>query len=152
MVCEVKQNESRSVVSSFLQPHRLYSPWNPPGQNTGEWVAFPFSRGSSQTGDWTQVSHIAGGSWRAEPQEKLKNTVLASLPLLQQIFPTQKSNWGLLHCRWILNHWTIREVPWGLYSHFKSFICTYFLAIDEVNGWLGWKILLFNHFYYSPKQ
>ena len=25
-----------------------------------EWVAFPFSRGSSQTRDWTQVSHIAG--------------------------------------------------------------------------------------------
>ena len=31
-----------------------------------EWVAIPFSRGSSQTRDWTQVSHIAGGlfiSW-----------------------------------------------------------------------------------------
>ena len=31
-----------------------------------EWVAFPFSRGSSHTRDWTQVSHIAGGfstSW-----------------------------------------------------------------------------------------
>ena len=26
-----------------------------------EWVAFPFSRGSSQTRDQTQVSHIAGG-------------------------------------------------------------------------------------------
>ena len=26
-----------------------------------EWVAFPFSRGSSQPGDRTQVSHIAGG-------------------------------------------------------------------------------------------
>ena len=26
-----------------------------------EWVAFPFSRGSSQPRDWTQVSHIAGG-------------------------------------------------------------------------------------------
>ena len=25
-----------------------------------EWVAFPFSRGSSQTGDQTQVSRIAG--------------------------------------------------------------------------------------------
>ena len=25
-----------------------------------EWVAFPFSRGSSQSRDWTQVSHIAG--------------------------------------------------------------------------------------------
>ena len=31
-----------------------------------EWVAFPFSRGSSQCRDWTKVSHIAGGlftSW-----------------------------------------------------------------------------------------
>ena len=31
-----------------------------------EWVAFPFSRGSSRPGDSTQVSHIAGGfftSW-----------------------------------------------------------------------------------------
>ena len=26
-----------------------------------EWVAFPFSRGSSQPRDWTQVSRIAGG-------------------------------------------------------------------------------------------
>ena len=33
---------------------------------TLEWVAFPFSRGSSQPRDWTQVSHVAGGfftSW-----------------------------------------------------------------------------------------
>ena len=31
-----------------------------------EWVAFPFSRESTQPRDWTQVSHIAGGfftSW-----------------------------------------------------------------------------------------
>ena len=26
-----------------------------------EWVAFPFSRGSSQPRDWTQVSHTTGG-------------------------------------------------------------------------------------------
>ena len=26
-----------------------------------EWIAFPFSRGSSQLRDKTQVSHIAGG-------------------------------------------------------------------------------------------
>ena len=26
-----------------------------------EWVAFPFSKGSSQARDQTQVSHIAGG-------------------------------------------------------------------------------------------
>ena len=29
------ESESCSVVSSSLQPHRLYSPWNSPGQNTG---------------------------------------------------------------------------------------------------------------------
>ena len=38
-----------------------------------EWVAFPFSRGSSQPRSWTQVSHIAGGfftSWATrEAQE-----------------------------------------------------------------------------------
>ena len=28
-------SESRSVVSEFLRPHGLYSPWNFPGQNTG---------------------------------------------------------------------------------------------------------------------
>ena len=27
--------KGRSVMSDSLQPHRLYSPWNSPGQNTG---------------------------------------------------------------------------------------------------------------------
>ena len=30
-----RESESCSVVSSSLQPHVLYSPWNSPGQNTG---------------------------------------------------------------------------------------------------------------------
>ena len=41
-------SESHSVVSDSLWPHGLYSPWNSPGQNTEVWVAFPFSRRSSQ--------------------------------------------------------------------------------------------------------
>ena len=32
---QVSESKSRSVVSGFLQPHGLYSPWNSPGQNTG---------------------------------------------------------------------------------------------------------------------
>ena len=67
-----------------------------------EWVAFPFSRGSSQPKDQTQVSHIAGGSLPAEPQRKPKNTGVGSLSLLQGLFLTQESNRSLLHCRWIL--------------------------------------------------
>ena len=35
----------------------------------------------------------------AEPQGKPKNTGVGSLSLLHQIFPTQESNQGLLHCR-----------------------------------------------------
>ena len=35
-----------------------------------EWVAFPFSRGSSQLRDWTQVSCVASGFFTAEPQGK----------------------------------------------------------------------------------
>ena len=94
------ESESHSVVSDFFQPHRLYSSWNFPGQNTGvcslsllqgifptqgsnlglphcrqilyqlshkgsprimEWVAYPFSKGSSRPRNGTGVSCIAGG-------------------------------------------------------------------------------------------
>ena len=69
---EKSESESHSVMSTSLQNHGLYSPWNSPGQNTGV-VAIPFSRGSSQPRDQTQISHIIGGfftSWATrEAQE-----------------------------------------------------------------------------------
>ena len=88
-----------ALLCPTLRPHRLYSPWNSPGQNTGvgscshlqgifpiqgsnpglpccrwvlyqlshqgspwilAWVAYPFSRGSSQPRHRTQISRIAG--------------------------------------------------------------------------------------------
>ena len=64
------------------------------------WVAFPFSRVSSQPRDRTQVSQA--DSSLSEPQGKPKNTEVGSLSLLQRIFPTQESNQGLLHFRQIL--------------------------------------------------
>ena len=44
----------------------------------------------------------------AEPQGKPKNPGVASLSLLQQIFPTQELNWNLLHCR-ILYQLSLQE-------------------------------------------
>ena len=41
-------------------------------------------------------------SLMSEPPGKPKNTGVGSLSLLQQIFPTQESNWALLPCRRIL--------------------------------------------------
>ena len=142
-----------------------------------EWVAIPFSRGSSQPRSQTQVSHLAGGfftSWATREAhgntqtsdlrmficspvyhgEKLKTTscpktrywlerevaqscltlwdpVDYSLPgssvygifqarvlkwvaifLLQGIFPTQRSNPGLPHCRQTLYHPSHQESLW----------------------------------------
>ena len=59
----IKWSESHSVISDSLRPHGLHGPWNSPCQNTRilEWVAGPFSRGSSQPSGWTQVSCTAGG-------------------------------------------------------------------------------------------
>ena len=53
-----------------------------------EWVAFPFSRGSSQPRDRAQVSHIAGGFFTSWATREAQNTGEGSLSLLQGIFPT----------------------------------------------------------------
>ena len=67
-----------------------------------EWIAFPFSRGSSQTRDRTRSPTLQADSLPTEPQGKPKNTRVGSLSLLQGIFLTQELNQGLLHYRWIL--------------------------------------------------
>ena len=68
-----------------------------------ECVAFPFSRGSSQPRDFEPRSpSLPVDSLPAEPEGKPKNTGVGSLTLLQQIFPTQESNQGLLHFKWVL--------------------------------------------------
>ena len=72
-----------------------------PGKKTGVGCHAAHS-GSFQRRDWTQVSQIAGG---------LKNPGVGSLSLLQGIFPTRKSNWGLLHCRWILYQLSYQGSP-----------------------------------------
>ena len=47
----------------------------------------------------------------AEPPGQPRNTGVGSLLLLQGIFPTQESNQGLLHCRWILYHLSYEGSP-----------------------------------------
>ena len=84
-----KWSESHSVVSdSDPTDHTVHGILQ---ARILEWVVFPFSRGSSQPRDRTQVSHIAGGFFiPAEPQGKPKNTGVGSLSLLQRIFLTQE--------------------------------------------------------------
>ena len=53
----------------------------------------------------------------AEPEGKPKNTRAGSLSLLQQEFPTQESNQGLLHCRRILYQLSYQG------SHYLQLLC-----------------------------
>ena len=70
----------------------------------------PLKQGSSQPRDQTL-------SLPAEPQGKPKNTGVGSLSLLQEIFPIQESNWGLLHCRQILYQLSYEASPIKQLTH-----------------------------------
>ena len=76
-----------------------------------EWVAVPFSWGSSQPGIEPRSPAMQADSLLAEPPGKPKNTGVGSLPLLQQIFLNQELNGGLLHCRLILYQLSYQGSP-----------------------------------------
>ena len=110
-----------------------------------EWVAVPFSRGSSQPRDGTQVSCIAGGFFTLWTTKKKESEVAQScltlcdpmdcsppgsfihgilqarilewvaISLPQEIFLTQGLNPGLPHCRQTLYHLSHQ----GSLSHIK---------------------------------
>ena len=79
-----------------IQPRELSRPeyWSE--------YTFPSPGGSSQLRDRTQVSCIVGGFFTSWATREVQEYQTGSLSLLQRIFPTQESNWGLLHCRQIL--------------------------------------------------
>ena len=87
---KVKMKVAQSCVTLILQARKLES------------VAVPFSREASQSGIEPRSPASQADSLSAEPQGKPKNIGVGSLSLLQGIFPTQESNQGLLHRRWIL--------------------------------------------------
>ena len=69
----------------------------------------------------------------SEPPGKPKNTRVGSLSLLQRIFLTQESNWGLLHCRWILyllpNHVCWRPCTCYVYGSTQSSVSGLMLTL-----------------------
>ena len=98
-------------MSNSLRPHGLHSPWNSPGQNTGVGslsllqgiILKPRTEPRSPT--------LQADSSPVEPQGKPKYTGVGSPSLLQQIFPTRESNWGLLDCSLILYQLSYQGSP-----------------------------------------
>ena len=105
------ESESLSVVSDSLRPHRLYSPWNSPGQNTGVDSLSLLQGNLPNTGIEPRSPALQMDSLPAESQVKPKNTRVGSQSLRQQMFPIQESSQSLLHCRWILYQLSYQGSP-----------------------------------------
>ena len=97
----MKLDEGRSVTSDSLRPRGL-SVHGSLQARILERVAFPFSRDLPNPWIEPRSPALQADSLPAEPPRKPKNPGVGSCSLLQQIFPTQESDWGLQHCRWIL--------------------------------------------------
>ena len=97
---------SCSVVSDSLQPHvlqpiRLLCPWGYSRQGYWSRLPRPPPGDLPNPGMEPRSPALQTDSLSDEPQGKPKNTGMDNLSLLQQIFLTQESNPGLLHCRQI---------------------------------------------------
>ena len=90
-----------SCVRLFATPCTLQSlEFSRPEHWSGQ--PFPSPADLPNPGIEPRSPTLQADSLPAEPQGKPKNTGVGSLLLLQRIFLTQKSNWGLLHCRQVL--------------------------------------------------
>ena len=76
---------SDSLRSHGLQPTKFLCPWGFSRQL--EWVAMPFSRGSSEPRDRTQVSHIQADSLSIELPRRAGRVDLAQFLRAQVRFP-----------------------------------------------------------------
>ena len=84
--CSESESVSCSVMSDSLQPHglqpaMLLCPWDSLGQNM-QWVAIPFSRGSSHPWVQTWISCVAGGFFIDQASREVAMCILPHLLLL----------------------------------------------------------------------
>ena len=116
-----------------------YSPWDSKESNTTEWLSLHFlSRAPSPESWWNIPVHCSEGIFKVSescsvvsdslqphvlysPRNSLsQNTRVGSRSLFQGIFPTQGSNPGLLHCRWILYQLSHQGSPFKVRWHFNQ--------------------------------
>ena len=96
-----RESESHSVVTDSVTP-RDYRVHGILQARILERAAFLFSGDLSNPGTEPRSPALQADSLPAKPPGNTQNTGVGSISLLQGMFPTQESNWGLLHCRLIL--------------------------------------------------
>ena len=78
---------------------------------------------------------LQADSLSSEPPGKPKNNGVGILSVLQGVFPTQKLNWGFLHCRRFLNQLSyqgslVTQINWTHLAKLKTqyqFLCMFIL-------------------------
>ena len=106
------ESDSHSVVSNFLWPHELYAL---PGSSVHgilqarilEWVAIPFSRGSFQCRDITQVFCTAGRFFTVLATRKAFNS---SMVMVKQIYIMEYNR--AMKRRKLSIYWCISRESW----------------------------------------
>ena len=107
---------SCSALSDFLQPHGLpgSSIQDPPEFSRQEyWNGWPcpLPRDLPNPGNQPRSPTLQVDSLPSESRGNPMDTGVGSLSLLQGIFLTWESNWGLLHCRQILYQLSYQGSP-----------------------------------------
>ena len=125
MLCLVTQSCPALCNLMDCRPTRLLCPW---GFSRWEyWIGSPCTPSGDlpNLGIKLRSPALWVDSLPSEPPRKPKNTGMGNLSLLQGIFPTQESNWGLLYSRQILYQLSYQEslahgYPAIKYIHFQS--------------------------------
>ena len=104
------ESASRSVVSDSLPPPGIIQ------ARIQEWVAFPFSKGSSQPRDQTQVSRIAGRFftiWATRELKGLRDNVVSNT-LAGQMGKREKQGEEVRYAHLITGDWQPGRLPTAL--------------------------------------
>ena len=133
-------------MSESLQPRGLYSPWTSPRWNTRVGSRSFLQGNLSNPGIEPRSPALQADSLPAKPPGNTQNTGVGSISLLQGMFPTQESNWGLLHCRLILYQLsypgslasmssvhTVHESGWGLSQGLAFWNLSFLFSRDSVS-------------------
>ena len=143
---------SCSVMSDSWQPHVPWPAWLlcPWGFSRQEyWSGLPCPPpGDLPKPEIEPMSPaLQVDSLSSEPLWTPMNTGVGSLSLLQGIFPTQKLNWSLLHCRRILYQLSYQCILNSMIISFISkFLVAFFLFLFIFYNWAGnfwWFIIPF---------
>ena len=104
-----------------------------------EWAAYPFSKESSQTRDWTQISYIVGGfftSWATRKDQEYWSGI-AYLFSRGSSLPRNQTGVSCIAGRFLTN-WAVRETQ-GKEPHRNSPVAAFGIWIVQVPWRKAWK-------------